>query len=66
MLYLRFIAVFGVMLFYSPVANSTPPNDAYIAGYAAGMLKHQLRLDIPALIVKEGVIILPKGGLAGR
>ncbi len=63
MLYLRFIAVFGVMLFYSPITNSTPPNDAYIAGYAAGMLKHQLMLDIPALIVKEGVIILPKGSL---
>lgn len=63
MFYLRFIAIFGVMLFYSPVANSTPPNDAYIAGYATSMLKHKLMLDIPSLIVQNGVIILPKGSL---
>ncbi|MBA3756562.1 MAG: DUF1207 domain-containing protein, partial [Nitrosomonas sp.] len=63
MLYLRFIALFGVMLFYAPVANSTPPSDAYIAGYATSMLKHKLMLDIPSLIVQNGVIILPKGSL---
>lgn len=63
MLYLRFIAVFGVMLFYSPIANSTPPNDAYIAGYATSMLKHKLMLDIPSLIVQNGVVILPKGSV---
>jgi len=63
MLYLRFIAVFGVMLFYSPIANSTLPNDAYIAGYATSMLKHKLMLDIPSLIVQNGVIILPKSSV---
>ena len=36
---------------------------AYIAGYAAGVLKHDLKLDMPSLIVRDGVITLPAGGL---
>ena len=64
MVYLRFIAAFGVMLLNALVAHAaTPPNDDYIAGYAASMLKHKLMLNIPSLTVQNGVIILPKGSL---
>ncbi len=63
MIYLRFIAVFASMLLNAGVAQATPPSDAYIAGYAASMLKYKLNVDIPALIVQNGVIILPKESL---
>ncbi len=62
MVYLRFIAVLGVMLM--PVyAHATTQDDSYIAGYAAGVLKHDLKLDIPSLMVRDGVITLPAGSL---
>ena len=63
MVYLRFIATLGVMLFAASVANAITPNDTYIAGYATGVLKHKLMLDIPSLIVQDGVITLPAGSL---
>ena len=63
MIYLRFIAAFGVMLLNALVAHAAPPNDDYIAGYATSMLKHKLMLDIPSLTVQNGVIILPQGSL---
>ncbi len=64
-MYLRFIAAFafsGVLL-NAGLAQATPPNDAYIAGYATSMLKYKLNVDIPALIVQNGIIILPKESL---
>ncbi len=63
MIYLRFIALVGIMLSTAAVAQTTPPNDAYIAGYATGMLRYKLNLDIPSLIVQNGVIILPEDSL---
>lgn len=45
---------------------ATAANDAYIAGYAAAMLKHDLKLDMPTLTVKDGVITLPAADLADR
>lgn len=63
MIYLRFIIAYGVMLLNTLTAHAALPNDDYIAGYAASMLKHKLQLDIPSLIVRNGVIILPKGSL---
>lgn len=63
MAYLRFAAVFTGMLLNAALVHATPPNDAYIAGYATSMLKYKLQLDIPTLIVQNGVIILPKDSL---
>ncbi|MDD1631915.1 MAG: DUF1207 domain-containing protein [Methylococcaceae bacterium] len=63
MVYLRSMAVLGVMLIPSSFAHATTQDDAYIAGYATGVLKHDLKLDMPSLIVKDGVITMPAGGL---
>lgn len=63
MINLRFIALCGVMLFNSAAAQVNLPSDAYIAGYATSMLRYRLNLDIPSLIVQNGVILLPKGSL---
>lgn len=54
----------GVLLLSAPVAQATPADDAYIAGYAAAALKHDLKLDMPALTVKDGVITLPAAGMS--
>lgn len=63
MAYIRFITVLGVMLLPASIAYATTADDAYIAGYAAGALKHSLKLDRPALVVRDGVITLPAGSL---
>ncbi|MGZ8159677.1 MAG: DUF1207 domain-containing protein [Methylobacter sp.] len=63
MTFLRFIAVPGVMLMTASFAHATVQDDAYIAGYAAGVLKHDLKLDMPPLLVRDGVITLPVGSL---
>lgn len=63
MVYCRLIAVLGVMLMPASLAHATAQNDAYIAGYAAGVLKHDLNLEMPSLTVRDGVITLPVGGL---
>jgi len=63
MIYLRFIAVLGVMLMPVSFVHATTQDDSYIAGYAAGALKHDLNLDMPSLTVRDGVITLPAGSL---
>ncbi|MCK9635061.1 MAG: DUF1207 domain-containing protein [Methylobacter tundripaludum] len=63
MVYLRFIVVFGVMLVPVSFAHATDQDDAYIAGYAAGVLKHDLKRDMPTLVVQDGVITLPVSSL---
>ena len=63
MVYLRSMAVLVVMLMPASFAHATTQDDAYIAGYATGVLKHDLKLDMPSLIVKDGVITMPAGGL---
>ncbi|MFZ2403965.1 MAG: DUF1207 domain-containing protein, partial [Methylobacter sp.] len=63
MAFLRFIAVPGVMLMTASSAHASVQDDAYIAGYAAGVLKHDLKLDMPSLLVRDGVITLPVGSL---
>ncbi|MFA5923524.1 MAG: DUF1207 domain-containing protein [Methylococcaceae bacterium] len=63
MVYLRSMAVLGGMLISASFAHATTQDDAYIAGYATGVLKHDLKLDMPSLIVKDGVITMPSGGL---
>ncbi len=60
---LRLTAVLGVMLM--PVyAAASAQDDAYITGYAAGVLKQNLKLDMPSLAVHDGIITLPVAGLA--
>jgi len=63
MINLRFIAVLGVMLMPVSFAHAATQDDTYIAGYAAGVLKQNLKLDMPSLIVRDGVITLPAGSL---
>ena len=63
MICLRFIAVLGVILMPASFAHATTQDDSYIAGYAAGVLKQSLKLEMPSLNVKDGVITLPVGSL---
>ncbi|MGR8939956.1 MAG: DUF1207 domain-containing protein [Gammaproteobacteria bacterium] len=63
MVYCRLIAVVGVMLMSVSLAHATAQDDAYIAGYAAGVLKHGLNLEMPSLMVRDGIITLPVGNL---
>jgi hypothetical protein len=37
-------------------AYATTHDDSYIAGYAAGVLKQNLKLEMPSLSVRDGVI----------
>ncbi len=63
MAYLRVIAALGVML-PATLVHASAADDTYIAGYAAGMLKHDMKLDMRSLIVRDGVITLPGGSLS--
>ena len=47
-------------------ASAAIPNDSYIAGYAAGVLKRDFKLDLPSLVVQNGVITVPMGDLAEK
>lgn len=58
---LRF--VLGIMLMPLALAHASAQDDAYIAGYATGVLKHGLKLDMSSLNVRDGVITLPAGSL---
>jgi hypothetical protein len=57
------MALTGLLLVSTPFAQAATADDAYIAGYAAAALKHDLKLDMPALAVKDGVITLPTADL---
>jgi hypothetical protein len=63
MRYLRFMTIVGVMLLPAPIAQATATDDTYLAGYAAGVLKQSLNLDMRSLVVRDGVITLPAGDL---
>lgn len=63
MTHLRLIIVMTIMLLSASIAFATSPNDDYVAGYAASVLKLKLNLDMPSLIVKDGVITLPAGSV---
>lgn len=60
---LRLITVLGVALMPFSIVHATAVDDAYLAGYAAGVLKQNLNLEMPSLVVRDGVITLPVGGL---
>ncbi|MEQ1739059.1 MAG: DUF1207 domain-containing protein [Methyloglobulus sp.] len=63
MVILRIASALVVVLLPTSFACATTAEDSYIAGYAAGVLKQNLKFDMPSLVVKEGVITLPTGGL---
>ena len=59
----RLAAILGLMVLQASLANAAAQDDAYIAGYAAGVLKQGLKIDMPPLNVRDGVITLPVGNL---
>jgi hypothetical protein len=63
MVYLRSAAALAVMLLAAQAVHAAMPDDAYIAGYATGVLKHTLMLEIPSLTVYDGTITLSAGSL---
>lgn len=63
MVNLRMMAALGVMVVPTSFAYATTADDTYIAGYAAGVLKSNLKLDMPSLVVRDAVITLPTGSL---
>ena len=60
----KLLTLSSVLMLSAPVAQATPADDAYITGYAAATLKQQLKLDLPALTVKDGIISLPAANLS--
>lgn len=62
MVTLRLMAALVVMLPIS-IAHATTADDTYGSGYAAGLLKQNLKLDMPYSIVKDTVIAFPTGSL---
>jgi hypothetical protein len=63
MTHLRLKAALSVMLLATSFAHASTQDDTYIAGYAAGLLKHDLKLELPPLKVKDGIITLPASNL---
>jgi hypothetical protein len=53
---LRFIL--AVMLSGVSIVRAAIPDDSYIAGYAAGVLKQGFRIDHPSLKVQHGVVTI--------
>lgn len=63
----RLVPIIMVTLFYVPLVSSVSagvPEDSYIAGYAAGVLKHNFKLDLSSVVVQNGVITVPVADLA--
>lgn len=59
----RLLPIITVTSFYASAIGAATPNDSYIAGYAAGVLKRDFKLDLPSLVVRDGVITVPVGDL---
>jgi len=54
----------AIILFYiSSVAHAAIPDDSYITGYAAGVLKSHFNIELPSLVVSNGVITVPANDL---
>lgn len=58
------LSIVMATLFHTPALSAPIYNDSYIAGYAAGVLKRDFKLDLPSLVVKNNVITVPIGDLA--
>ncbi|SFN58128.1 Protein of unknown function [Nitrosospira briensis] len=59
----RHLSIIAAALFFTSTGHAAVTEDAYIAGYAAGILKHGFKVEIPTLIVREGVITVPANKL---
>lgn len=57
---MRHLPIIAAMLFFTATANAAITEDSYIAGYAAGILKHGFKLEIPTLVVRDGIINVPE------
>lgn len=62
----RLLRIVIVALSYTSVAGAAIIDDSYIAGYAAGVLKRDFKLDFPSLVVRNGVITVPMGDLTAE
>jgi hypothetical protein len=51
------------MLTSGSLAHAMSSDDAYLAGYANGVLQHELKQNLPSVVVKDGVINMPINGL---
>ncbi|KIO50251.1 DUF1207 domain-containing protein [Nitrosospira sp. NpAV] len=58
-----FLPILAAILFHPSAVSAAIPDDSYIAGYAAGALKRDFKLDLSSLIVRNGVITVPVGDL---
>lgn len=63
---MRHLFIFAAALFFTSAANAAVSEDAYIAGYAAGVLKHGFKVEIPTLIVRDGIITVPANKLTSE
>jgi len=59
----RLISSAIILFCVSTIANAAIPDDSYIAGYAAGVLKSHFNLELPSLVVSNGVITVPANDL---
>jgi len=60
----RLISSTIVLFCISSIAHAAISDDSYIAGYAAGVLKINFNLELPSLVVSNGVITVPANELA--
>lgn len=60
----RLLAIIAVALFHTPIVSAGVSDDSYIAGYAAGVLKRDFKLDLSSVVVRNGIITFPAGDLA--
>lgn len=56
---MRLLLILVTTFSFVSIVRAEMPNDSYIAGYAAGVLKHGFRIDHPSLKVLHGIITLP-------
>ncbi len=59
----RLIYAAIILFCFSSIAKAVIPDDSYIAGYAAGVLKSHFNIEIPSLVVTNGVISVPANDL---
>ncbi|CAA9890620.1 conserved hypothetical protein [Candidatus Methylobacter favarea] len=60
---LRFFQVIGLLLPGICLADNVIHEDAYIAGYATGVLQREFKISEPSLSVHKGIITLPRSNL---
>jgi hypothetical protein len=62
----RLLLIVVVALSFSSIVEAAIPDDSYIAGYAAGVLKHGFKIDQPSLTVQQGIITIQAEKIPGR